>query len=92
MTACLKLAARTTGYNCIKEQGGKDNCMKYCPKIGGCTVMGSTITFDTQDRTSTLCFSAYTKDTRSTKKSWELELIDQQYMSGAAVTEEQQEQ
>jgi len=73
VTGCCK----TTGYKCIK--GKKESkCQKYCPKKGGCTVLGAKITFDTKERTSLYCFTVYTKDTGSTKKSTELELLMKQ--------------
>ena len=73
MTGCCK----TTGYKCIKAtKGGK--CMKYCTEGKRCTVLGAKITFDTKERTSMYCFTVYTKDTGSTKKSSELELLMKQ--------------
>jgi len=69
---------QTTGFKCIKAgKGGK--CGKYCPKGNKpCVVIGDKITFDTKVRTSLFCFSVYTKDTGSTKKSYELELLTEQ--------------
>jgi len=79
-----KGCCKTTGFKCIKQTKGA-KCMKYCPKTGGCTVVSPTITFDTKDRTSLFCFSVYTKDTGSTKKSWELELLTKQKAEGVSI-------
>ena len=47
-------------------------------KDGECTVPGAKITFDTKERTSMYCFTVYTKDTGSTKKSKDLEILMKQ--------------
>ena len=49
----------------------KPTCALTCTKGKSCT----TVTFGTHDRTSMYCFSVYTENTGSTKKSYELELL-----------------
>ena len=48
---------------------------KYCKKGKPCAVMGETMTFDMKAHKTTYCFAVYTKNSGSTKKSSELELL-----------------
>ena len=49
------------------------------------TVISEEITFDTHDRTSLFCFTAYTKNTGSTKTNYELDLIKEVYKMKAHI-------
>ena len=60
----------------IKEDCAAKGC---CKTTGYKCILGAKITFDTKESTSTYCFTVYTKDTSSTKKSYELELLKMQY-------------
>merc|ERR1712113_1359414 len=66
---------QTTGYRCISAGGAKATCALTCTKGKTCRVLSETMTFDTKHRTSMYCYSVYTANTGSTKKSYELELL-----------------
>jgi len=76
---------QTTGYRCISSGGGKPTCALTCTKGKSCTVLSEKMTFDTHDRTSMFCFTAYTKNTGSTKTNYELDLIKEVYKRKAHI-------
>jgi len=73
---CCKI----TGQRCISSGGAKPTCALTCTKGKSCTVLSETMTFDTHHRTSLFCYSVYTENTGSTKKSEELDLL--KYVAG----------
>merc|ERR1712151_332778 len=76
---------KTTGYRCIKGGAAKPTCMKTCMKGKPCTVLTNKMTFDVKERKSLFCFSVYTENTGSTKKSYELELLKLVYEKKASI-------
>jgi len=59
--------------------------MKTCVKGEPCTVLTNKMSFDVHDRKSLFCFSVYTENTGSTKKSYELELLKMVYEKKASI-------
>jgi hypothetical protein len=76
---------KTSGYHCLKTGTSTGKCSKYCPKGKSCTVVSGTMTFDVQEHTSMFCFSVFTQNTGSTKKSYEKELLEYQYKNKISI-------
>jgi len=81
-TKCCK----TAGYKCFKLRDNKASCKANCTpsKDGMCTELvnlKSTHTTGTQ----LFCFSFYTENTGSTKKSYELDLFKKQLAAGISL-------
>merc|ERR1712241_603104 len=80
------------GYTCYQTKPGAAKCMKNCTpsKSQLCTQPQSIMEPVLQDAvsvgTSMYCFSVYTKDTGTTKKSEELETIQYQYSNGLSIS------
>jgi hypothetical protein len=75
----LSKCCKTTGYRCFEIAGiNQAKCMKNCT-VGkdspNCNLPASQITFDGKPGDSLYCFSVYTGNTGSTKKSHEKELL-----------------
>jgi len=79
------------GYTCFQTKPGAAKCMKNCTpsKTQLCTqpqfIMEPVLQDATPVGTSLYCFSVYTKDTGTTKKSEELETLQYQYSKGLSI-------
>jgi hypothetical protein len=69
---------KVSGYHCLRTSASTGKCSKYCPKGMICTVVSQKMTFDVKEHTSMFCFSVYTQNTGSTKKSYDKELLEHQ--------------
>merc|ERR1712060_488265 len=79
---------KTTGYYCFQKGPGDAKCMKSCKKgvdSPTCAVATTRVSFQEGEANSLFCFSVYTKDTGSTKPSYELELVTQQYAQKVSI-------
>jgi len=83
---------KVTGYECYETKPGMGRCMKECVpgKDGTCfhqtVAMVPSKKSDVSYSANTLfCFSVYTADTGSTKKSHELDLLRTQVFLGASI-------
>jgi hypothetical protein len=84
---CLKTqCCKTSGYKCYKQPAGNvGKCMRYCKKKG-CTLVDKMVHLQVEAPNGILapaetmfCFSVYTQNTGSTKKSTEKELLTEQH-------------
>merc|ERR1739844_596769 len=84
---CLKTqCCKTSGYKCYKQPAGNvGKCMRYCKKKG-CTLVDKMVHLQVEAPNGILapaetmfCFSVYTQNTGSTKKSTERELLTEQH-------------
>merc|ERR1719191_236738 len=57
------------------EKPGTAKCGPYCKPGKPCTVLSETMSFDVKEHVTMFCFALRTKNTGSTKKSWEKELL-----------------
>jgi len=81
-TQCCKVS----GYSCYEKKPGTYGCLETCDPAKGwtCNMPGFIVPLSEVKSHSSLdaklyCFTAYTKDTGSTKQSFELELLQGQY-------------
>ena len=84
---CLKTqCCKTSGYKCYKQPAGNvGKCMRYCKKKG-CMLVDKMVHLQVEAPNGILapaetmfCFSVYTQNTGSTKKSTEKELLTEQH-------------
>merc|ERR1712203_199534 len=80
-----------TGYTCYEVKSGYAQCMKACtPGVDG-TCLSQVVTSAaeksavTYSATNLFCYSFYTKDTGSTKPSYELELLRTNLFLGTGI-------
>merc|ERR1711878_73648 len=79
------------GYTCYQTKPGAAKCMKNCTPSATqlCTqpqyLMEPILQDATHVGTSLYCFSVYTKDTGTTKKSEELETVQYQFSKGVSI-------
>jgi len=87
-TGCCK----TTGYKCYQQNGGVGKCQKEC-KTGSCQLFGRVVENMQVEAPGNVvvpaetmfCWSVYTQNTGSTKKSYEKELLTQQHARNASI-------
>jgi len=81
----------TVGYNCFTTTKGSARCLKSCTPSAtrSCTqpqnIMDPILQDATFQSTSLYCFSAYTQNTGTTKKNFELEILQMQYSQNIGV-------
>jgi len=82
---------KTSGYNCYEVHAGYAKCMKSCTpgQDGTCLMKGKWVEGHqsdvSQSKTTLFCFSFYTQNTGSTKKSYELDLLRTQLFLRASI-------
>merc|ERR1712051_1053461 len=83
---CLRTGCcATVGYTCFQTKADMGKCLKNCTPSATqmCTqpqfVMDPILQDAVPESTSLYCFSVYTQDTGSTKPSYELDIIKEQY-------------
>jgi hypothetical protein len=77
-----------SGYTCFQKNASYGGCMKKCKSgpDGHCQVVAPIMKPVVEwPGLSLFCFSVYTKDTGSTKQSFELELLTEQLKRGASI-------
>jgi len=85
-TKCCKVS----GYRCYGIDSTKAKCRKFCKpgKHGTCATLSNDLVLvpgSSKPATSMYCFAVYTANTGSTKKSWEKELLTEQYKRKASI-------
>jgi len=86
-TGCCDLV----GYNCFTTKPGQARCLKNCTPSAtqSCTqpqnIMEPILQDATFQSTSLYCFSAYTKDTGTTKPNYELDILRHQFSQNIGV-------
>jgi len=80
-TKCCK----SSSYKCMLERPGMAKCGPYCKPGKPCTVLSETMSFDVKEHVTMFCFALRTKNTGSTKKSWEKELLAGVYAKKASL-------
>jgi len=73
-----------TGYFCFEKQAGEYGCLEQCDPSKGWTCnmphdIVPLVEVSSQPQATLFCWSVYTRNTGSTKKSYELELLQKQY-------------
>jgi len=90
---CLKTqCCKTSGYKCYKQPTGNvGKCMRYCKKPG-CTLVDKMVHLQVEAPNGVLapaetmfCFSVYTQNTGSTKKSTEKDLLTRQHAEKVSI-------
>lgn len=83
-TKCCK----TTGFKCYATTDTVGKCMEYC-KTGSCVLAGDRVQHMTVEAAAPaetmFCWSVYTLNTGSTKKSFEKELLTQQHAKSVSI-------
>jgi hypothetical protein len=86
MDNCMETkCCKTSGYICLAKTATEAKCVPSCPAQGPCNIVSKPLYFEAKDRTSMFCFSVYTGNTGSPKKSYEKELIAGQYTRKASI-------
>jgi hypothetical protein len=82
-TQCCKVSS----HKCILEGPGKAKCSPSCKEGKPCTIISETMAFDVKEHKSMFCWAVYTQNTGSPKKSFEKELIAQQFAEKVSIFE-----